>query len=216
MIERLRRGRLPAELRPELARDERVVAWARVAGEPGAGRDAGGSGGGGRAVVATNWGLWLPLVAHRHGWHEVHRASWSGTTLTLTMATELARVGEPRGDGPGGDGPGGDGGVRYAVMVDAAPLAFRLVDPDRLPAQVRQRVNRSVAYTRHHQLPGGGSVRVVARRVSGVDGLRWTVRYEDGADPDAPGVTEATAELVDRAVSQTAAPVDGAVVTPPS
>ena len=42
-----------------------------------------------------------------------------------------------------------------------------------------------------HALPGGG-VLVVARRVPGRDGLRWTVRY----DPGTPPAPEAVAALV--------------------
>jgi hypothetical protein len=48
-----------------------------------------------------------------------------------------------------------------------------------------------VAYTSRHPLPGGG-VLVVARRVPGSDGLRWTVRY----DPGTPPAPEAVADLV--------------------
>jgi len=36
----------------------------------------------------------------------------------------------------------------------------------------------------------------LARRVPGVDGLRWTVRYDAGVDPSAPEVAAATADLV--------------------
>jgi hypothetical protein len=63
-----------------------------------------------------------------------------------------------------------------------------------VPNQVRVRVNKSIAYSQHHTEPG---VRVVARRVPGVDGLRWTVRYDDGVDPTDPEVRAATAELVE-------------------
>jgi hypothetical protein len=56
-------------------------------------------------------------------------------------------------------------------------------------------VTRSVAFTAHHPVPGGG-VRVVARRVAGADGLVWHVRYDDGTDLADPAVAAATAELV--------------------
>src|SRR5262249_58357175 len=137
------RGR-PATRRPRLAADERIVAWAGATGDD--------------VVVATNFGLWLPGATQRLGWHEIHKATWSGRQLALVAAREAAEV---------------DG---YAVMEELPAQVVMLLDPDRVPEQVRVRVNRSVAYTSHHPLPGGGGVRVVARRVSGVNGLRWTVR----------------------------------------
>jgi hypothetical protein len=68
---------------------------------------------------------------------------------------------------------------------------------------VRDRVSRSVAYTRHHDVPGGG-VRVVARRVPGVDGVTWHVRFDEGTDAADPAVAEVTAELVAAASAGTA------------
>jgi hypothetical protein len=161
-----RRRRLPAAQRPSLAPDERIVAWASTADDG--------------VVVATNLGLWLP-GAPRVGWHEIHKATWSGRQLAVTAAEQ---VGE------------GDG---YVVMADREPVVHTLLDPDRVPEQVRTRVTRSVAYTSHHQVPGGGGVRVVARRVSGVDGLRWTVRYDAGTDPGFNGVGETIVHLVSAA-----------------
>ena len=81
-------------------------------------------------------------------------------------------------------------------MEDLPPLIITLLDPDRVPEQIRTRVNKSIAHTSYHPLAAGFGVRVVARRVSGVDGLRWTVRYDEGVDPAAPGVAEHTAALV--------------------
>jgi len=162
-----RRRRLPADRRPKLDRDERIVAWAGATGDD--------------VLVATNFGLWLPGAKERLGWHEIHKATWSGRQLALVAARPLA---EAEG---------------YTVMEDLPTLVVTLLDPDRVPEQVRVRVNRSVAYTSHHSLPGGGGVRVVARRVSGADGVRWTVRYDAGSDPAAPGVAEATGELVEQA-----------------
>jgi hypothetical protein len=172
------RRRLPKSLRPPLDREERVVAWAGATGDG--------------VLVVTNYGVWLPGSSpspvipsrtagggERIGWHEIHKVTWSGRQLTVVAAHEVAT---------------GDG---YVVVADLPPVACTLLDPDRVPEQVRARVNRSIAVTTHHPLPGGGGVRVVARRVPGVNGLRWTVRYDDGVDPTAPGVAEATAELVE-------------------
>lgn len=172
----LKRRRLPAEKRPRLAAEERVVAWAGATGDD--------------VVVATNHGLWLPGAGagERLGWHEIHKATWSGRQLAVVAAREVP---EALPEGAGAD---------YAIMADLPPLVITLLDPDRVPEQVRVRVNRSIAHTSHHpldELTGvRGGVRVVGRRVPGIDGLRWTVRYDEGVDPAAPGVAERTGELV--------------------
>jgi len=183
-----RRRTLPARLRPPIEPEERVLAWARVAagGASGAGGHAGGAPGAETVIVATNRGLWTvagtaTAVPVRLGWHEIHKVTWSGRRLTVTPAREVA-VAEG-----------------YRVMADEPTVGYLLSDPDRLPEHVRTRVNRSVAYTEHHPLPSGGGARVVARRVSGVDGLHWAVRYDPGTDPQAPGVAAETAVLVERA-----------------
>ncbi len=167
-----RKPKLPAALRPALEADERVLAWAAVDDT--------------RAVVATNRGLWLPDRG-RLGWHEIHKAAWSGRELRITPA----EVAEER-----------DG---YTVLVDAPVVAFLLLEPGELPDQVRTRVTRSVAYTQHHPLPAGG-VRVVGRRVSGRDGLSWAVRYDSGTPVEQPPVVQVTGELVDAARTLTAPP----------
>jgi hypothetical protein len=167
MFELLRKRRLPAGRRPALDRNERVAAWASATGED--------------VVVATNLGIWLPNTA-RVGWHEIHKATWSGRQLTLIAAQEVAALPE------------------YTVMEDRAPVSVTLLDPDAVPEQVRARVNRSVAYSSRHPLPGG-AVRLVARRVPGRDGLRWTVRY----DPGTPAAADVVAELVAQAQAAIAA-----------
>jgi hypothetical protein len=167
MLGLFKRRRLPSERRPSLDVDERIVAWAGALDDD--------------VVVVTNFGLWLPGATERLGWHEIHKATWSGRQLALVAAREVA------------DGDG------YTVMEDLPVLVVTLLDPDHVPEQVRTRVNRSVGYTSHHPLPEGGGVRVVGRRVSGVNGLRWTVRYDEGTDRDAPGIADSTAEFVAQA-----------------
>jgi hypothetical protein len=132
---------------------------------------------GDEVVVATNRGLFLPGRSGRLGWHEIHKATWVGRALTVTPAELIERR------------------EGYDVVADAPPVSFTLLDPGDVPDQVRARVTRSVAYSTHHPLTRGG-VRVVARRVPGVDGLSWAVRYDQGVDVHDPGVVEATAELV--------------------
>ena len=167
-----RRPKLPASLRPSLGPQERVVAWAAV-GEDG-------------ALVATNRGLRLP-DGRRLGWHEIHKAAWSGRELRITPAV----VAEER-----------DG---YTVLADGPVEGFLLLSPGELPDQVRTRVTRSVAYTSHHPLPAGG-VRVVGRRVAGRNGLSWAVRYDSGTPVQLSTVTELTDELVAAGQAATAPP----------
>jgi hypothetical protein len=158
---------LPAQRRPPLEPDERVVAWA------GATEDD--------LVVVTNRGVWLPGAAGRLGWHEIHKATWSGRQLTLVPAREVDQH---------------DG---YAIVEDLPSAVHTLLDPDRVPGAVRTRVTRSIAYSAHHLLPGGGGARVVARRVSGVDGLRWTVRLDPGTDFADSEIHALTSQFVSQA-----------------
>ncbi|MEU8817822.1 hypothetical protein [Actinoplanes sp. NPDC048796] len=178
-----RRPSLPAALKPALDAEERVVAWAAVEPE--------------HAVVVTNHGLWLP-PGERLGWHEIHKAAWSGRELRITPA----EVAEER-----------DG---YTVMADGPVRAFLLLDPGQVPDQVRMRVSKSVAYTNHHPVQVStnrpdkpflvGGVRIVARRVSGRDGLSWTVRYDAGTPASHATVIDVTGTLVSAAQEAMAGP----------
>jgi hypothetical protein len=161
-----RRPKLPADRRPPLEPDERILSWAAVGDD-------------GKVLVATTRGLWLP-DGERLGWHEIHKAAWSGRELRITPA----EVAQTRSG--------------YTVLVDGPVVSFLLLEPGDLPDQVRTRVTRSVAYTIHHPMPTGG-VRVVGRRVSGQNGLSWAVRYDAGTPVDLPAVIELTDELVSSA-----------------
>ncbi len=144
-----RSKKLPASLTPALESDERVLAWARVDG-----LDA--------VVVATNRGLWLPDATARLGWHEIHKATWGDSVLTVVGSSSVESA-------------------DFSIVSDLPAVSLRLVDPGTLPRRVQERVTASVAVSTLHRLPDRGSVRVVARRVSGRDGLTWSVRFEDGA-----------------------------------
>jgi hypothetical protein len=155
-----RMPKLPAGLSPALEREERVLAWAptvtdELAADDPANDDPG-------AVVVTNRGLWLP-DRPRLGWHEIHKAVWADGSLTVTPAAEV------------------DAGPDYAIAADAPTISVALAEPGMVPRRVRERVTASVAYTSVYPVPGGGSARVVARRVSGRDGLAWSVRLEGNA-----------------------------------
>jgi hypothetical protein len=165
-----RRPKLPADKRPALDREERVLAWAHA----GSADDG--------VVVATTLGVWLPDRG-RLPWHEINKAVWSGRDLAVTPAAEVERR------------------EGYAVVADAPVRTYLLVDPRDLPHEVRARVTRSVAYTAHHRFPDGGGVRVVARRVTGVDGLTWTVRFDPGTDPAEPGTADLVAQAQAAATS---------------
>jgi hypothetical protein len=175
VVSLFRRRRPPGKLRPKLERAERPLAWATTAEDPT------------KIVLVTTLGLWLPGRA-RLGWHQIHKATWSGSRLMVVPSTP---VGDPVALGSGNGG----GAATYTVMADDEPVSVHLADPGEVPAAVRARVTRSVAYTVHHPLPTGG-VRVVARRVAGVDGLAWHVRYDQGTPVDDPVVAARTAELV--------------------
>jgi hypothetical protein len=164
-----RRARLPAGRQPALAPDERVVAWA---------------GAGDGVLVATTRGLVLPDGA-RLGWHQIHKATWSGRELTVVPATVVEESSE------------------FAVVEDGPAVTYSLPDPGELPHQVRERVTRSVATSTHYRIAGAG-LRVAARRVPGVDGLTWTVRYDPGSDGTDPAVRAETAGLVAEAKAATA------------
>ncbi|HEV2086814.1 MAG TPA: hypothetical protein VGR21_00750, partial [Cryptosporangiaceae bacterium] len=86
----------------------------------------------GGTVVATQLGLWVRTgeTWHRLGWHGIHRATWADGTLTVTPGVEV----EP------------------GVVEDAPALESALAEPRDLPAEVRSRVSRSVAYSSHHPL----------------------------------------------------------------
>ncbi len=126
-------------------------------------------------VVVTTLGLWWDET--RTGWHRIDKAVWDGEHLVVTPAEVVAER---------------DG---YEVVADGEPVRLRLTDPDNVPHQVRLRVTGSVRHPRHYELPGGG-VWVFARRVAGLDGLTWTVRYDPGTDPDDLAVVAATDQLV--------------------
>jgi hypothetical protein len=169
-----RKPKLPAGRRPPLEPDERVLAWALTA------RD--------QVVVATNRGLWLPDsggASRRLSWDDIHKASWSGRELVIIPSEVVATLDD------------------YQITADLPQIVHSLPEPGDIPIQVRTRVTKSVGYTQEHALPGQGSARVVARRRPGVDGVRWTVRLEGGADIDDPVVREVTKELVHAAIEET-------------
>src|SRR4051812_18808427 len=100
-----KKRKVPADLKSKLDRNERVVALASTVDEDEA------------AVVVTTWGLWLP-GRDRLGWHEIHKATWAGSRLTVVPALPVSEQ---------------DG---YTVMADDTPVVVALADPDDVPAEV--------------------------------------------------------------------------------
>jgi hypothetical protein len=116
-----------------------------------------------RAVVATNRGLWLPEPSdgwRRIGWEAIVKATWSATGLRVVE---------------GVTGPDG-------IVGDLPEVGVELTEPRNLPAVTRTRVEASIARTEQVTVPGGTG-RMVARRVPGVDGVRWTGRLDTGTPP---------------------------------
>jgi hypothetical protein len=137
----------------------------------------------GGAVVATPLGLWLPGVPDRLPWHLIDKVIWRSNMLTLIPAV---------------DSGGG-------VLVEQPPRSVRLEEPRDIPQNVRARIEKAIAFTRHHPLPGAEGaglrrgVRVVGRRVPGQDGVSWQLVFDPGVDRDDPAVRAAASAFVDQA-----------------
>ncbi|MEU7897644.1 hypothetical protein AB0B45_32895 [Nonomuraea sp. NPDC049152] len=71
---------------------------------------------------------------------------------------------------------------------DGRRLSARIAEPHRLPEAVRERVNSTIVVNKYVQLPGRGGVRLVARRTPGADAFTWTFHFDEGLDPDDPGL----------------------------
>lgn len=127
----------------------------------------------GDAVVATPAGLWLPGL-ERLPWHLVTHVVWTGSVLTVTAARE----------------------VTASVLEIETPVSVRLTEPQNLPETIQHRFYSSRTHTSRYPLPGGGGVIVVARRVPGVDGLRWYAVYDDPTHRHHPGAQAEVARLL--------------------
>jgi len=164
-----RRLRLPAELRKQLAPDERALAMADD---------------GPAAVLATTFGLWLPVAGfeiagtgwRRIGWDRVVKASWDEAGLQVVEG-ELDAGG---------------------VVTDRPVLTLRLAEPRNLPAVVKTRVEVSIARWEQVRVPGG-TARIVARRRPGTDGLLWTARLDTGT-PDSEAARTALAGYLEQVI----------------
>lgn len=119
-------------------------------------------------VVASRLGLWWPTPdgPHKIGWHLIDKAVWDSGRLTVIEAEVVDDL----------------------FLLEHRPVSVELTVPRDLPPTVRKRVEASVAQSELITLPGG-SIRLVARRVPGQDGLTWWARSAPGT-PDGPHVRE--------------------------
>lgn len=117
---------------------------------------------GGGHLVVTSYGVWLP-DGRRIGWQLVSKATWSDGTLTVVEAEEF-------------DSTGG-----VVLLRDLPPRRLRLAEPGGVPEAVYKRVESSIRYRHHRELPGGGAW-FVQRSVPGRDGLLLQVRADPGTD----------------------------------
>ena len=108
------------------------------------------------------------LAGERLPWEQVEAADWDRDSEMFRIS-EVGRWGEPRRE-----------------------HAFSLPEPGRFLELVRERVTASVVLQRHVPVAGGQGVRVVARRAPRGDRpVTWFYEYDEGVDPDDPGVRAA-------------------------
>ena len=124
----LRRRKLDAAVSGVIAAhdpDDRVVAWATVAGD--------------RYVVASVRGLWWPVAGddpaamRRIPWELVDKAVWRDGVLVVVEADVLDDL----------------------ILVDRSPAALPLLEPGEVPAQVKRRVDGSVVRSEIVPVVGG-------------------------------------------------------------
>jgi hypothetical protein len=130
----------------------------------------------GEPVVATTLGLLLPgraLVP----WADVERATWQRPVLQVR---ELA---------PGAAPVSGTGRVTMLRLTE---------DDGGLPQLVHAGVTGSVAWSTRVRFEPAGGARVVGRRQSGSDDLRWQTVYDEGTDTADPRVRAQAQAFVER------------------
>ncbi|KAB8195873.1 hypothetical protein FH608_010280 [Nonomuraea phyllanthi] len=74
------------------------------------------------------------------------------------------------------------------LTTDGLWHAAKVTEPRLVPETVRERVNSTIVVNKHVKLPGRGGVRLVARRRPGGEVLGWTLVFDDGLDPEDPGL----------------------------
>lgn len=133
-------------------------------------------------AVATDRALLLPVGSgwRSIGWHEVTGAAWDSDHDELVL-TVLSATGPET----------------LVVDVPADTVST-------LPEVVRERVQSSIVVSRHVTLRGGAGVRLVGRRVAGVDDLTWQAVLDGGLDPRDPGIAADAAAALEALRRETA------------
>lgn len=121
-------------------------------------------------VVATERALYLSSRGERIPWDRISRAGWVEPDLELVV----------------------DGTERPEFM------RVHLDDPRDLPAAVHDRVTASVVVSEWVDLANGKGARLVARRASDEDAVRWSVVFDAGLDPADPALRQAADEALRR------------------
>jgi hypothetical protein len=86
------------------------------------------------------------------------------------------------------------GGTRHAVALS---------EPGSVPETVRERVTATVVVSTHVKLPGGGGVRIAARRPAKGGEPRWTLMFDPGLDPTDPGLLAQAEQAMEEIRRQT-------------
>lgn len=108
------------------------------------------------------------------GWHQVDQARW----LDADNALEVVTL-------PAGTTPA----QSYRIEIPV---------PGLLPELVRERVTSNIVASERVLLTGRAGARIVARRLPGEEGVRWSVIYDEGVTSSDPEVQSAARDVVAR------------------
>ena len=122
-------------------------------------------------VAATDRALYLSARGERIPWDRISKASWDEPVLEIVVVDDAGRP------------------ERVLVRMD---------DEGEVPAAVHDRVTASVVVSEWVDLAGGKGARLVARRASDDDAVRWSVVFDSGLDPSDPSLRQAAHEALSR------------------
>jgi hypothetical protein len=123
----------------------------------------------GAVIVATPRGVWWPAPEglRRIQWQHIDKAVWRDGVQTIVEADVIDDL----------------------LLVDRPAVSAVLAKPRDLPPTIRKRVEANIARTELLRV-AEGTVRFVARRQPGRDGVTWWARLEQGT-PDSEQVRAA-------------------------
>ncbi len=123
-------------------------------------------------AAATDRALYAQAVGERLPWDRIGKATWDEPFLELTVLDDADRP------------------VRQ--------VRLKLDDARDLPPAVHDRVTASVVVSERVDLGGGATALMVARRASDDDGIRWSVVFDTGLDPEDPALRQAASDALGR------------------